>query len=96
MLLSVEVLAIRIRVLDVCRGLFSSGGTRGRTRGTGLEHLRVLDERLGDTVPRIIGRSVVLILVGEIMVGNWMGVSLLWTLTTCRWGLTVCLAGLLG
>ena len=96
MLLSVEVLAIRIRVLDVCRGLFSSGGTRGRARGTGLEHLRVLDERLGDTVPRIVGRSVILILVREIMVGNRVGVALLWALATCGWGLVICLAGLLG
>ena len=95
MLLAVEILAIRVRMLDVCRGLFGGGGTGGRSGRTGLEHLRVLDERLGDTVPRIVGGSVILILVREI-VGNWVGVALLWTLATCGWGLVICLAGLLG
>lgn len=96
MLLSVEVLTIRVRVLDVCWGLFGGGGTGGRPRRTRLEHLRILDERLGNTVPRIVGRSVILILVREIMVGNRVGVALLWALATCGWGLVICLAGLLG
>ena len=95
MLLAVEVLTVWVGVLDVRRGLFSDGGARSWPRRTRLEHLRVLDERLGNAVPRIVGRSVVLILVREIMVGNWVGVALLWTLATGGWRLVVCLAGLL-
>lgn len=60
-----------------------------------MEHLRILDKGLGDPVPGIVGRSIVLVLVGEIMVGNWMGVALLGTLATSWWGLIVCLGGLL-
>ena len=83
-------------MLDGRRGLFRGRGTGSRSRRTRLEHLWVLIERLGDTVPRIVGGSVVLILVREVMVGNRVGVALLWTLATGGWGLIICLAGLLG
>ena len=83
-------------MLDGCRGLFSGRGTGSWPGRTRLEHLRVLNERLGDAIPRIVGGSVVLILVREVMVGNRVGVALLWTLATGGWGLVICLAGLLG
>jgi hypothetical protein len=95
-LLIIRVLTVWIGMLDVRRGLFSNGGTGGGPRRTGLEHLRVLDERLGNTVSRIVGRSVVLVLIREIMVRDRVGVTLLWTLATSRWRLIACLAGLLG
>ena len=83
-------------MLDGRRGLFSGRGTGSRPGRTGLKHLRVLNERLGDTVSRIVGRSVVLILVREVVIGNRVGVTLLWALAAGGRGLIICLAGLLG
>lgn len=94
-LLTVRVLTVWIRMLDVRRGLFGNRGTGSGPRRARLEHLRILDERLGNTVSRSVGGSVVLILVREI-VGNRVGVTLLWTLATSGWRLSVCLTGLLG
>ena len=76
--------------------MFGGRGTGSRAGRTRLEHLRVLNERLGDTVSRIVRRSVVLILIREVMVGNRVGVTLLWTLATGGRGLIICLTGLLG
>lgn len=69
-----------------------AGSRSGRTR---LEHLRILDERLGNTIPGIVGCSIVLILVWEKVVDG-VGVALLWSLATARRGLVVCLVRLLG
>lgn len=93
--MAVEILTIWVGMLDGCRGLFSGGGTGSRPRRTRLEHLWIFDERLRDTIPGIVGRSVVLVLVREVMVGDRVGVALLWTLAASGWGLVVCLAGLL-
>lgn len=57
-----------------------------------MEHLWILDKRLGNTVSRIVGRSVV----REIMVRNMVVITLLWTLATSGRRLIICLAGLLG
>lgn len=96
MLLAVEVLTVWVGVLNVRRSLLGDRRTRSRSGRTRLEHLRILDERLWNTVPRIVGRPVILILVREIMVGNRVGVPLLWALATGGWRLIVRLAGLLG
>lgn len=60
-----------------------------------MEHLRILDERLGNTIPGIVGSAIVLILVWEKVVDG-VGVALLWSLATTRRGLTGCLVRLLG
>lgn len=93
-LLAVRVLTVWVGMLDIRGSLFGNGRTGGGTRRARLEHLWVLDEWLGNTVSGVIGRSVVLILVREI-VRDRMGVALLRSLATSRRRLIICLAGLL-